>query len=211
MGFDPLRKTSFEKQNLLLLRRVLKLLATLNMIIGEINIITTTKLNHINPTLIIAFTQPHPNFYPHTLRNLTPKAKINTWKVGSHCNRMVVIRGESISKIGFSKIQISCIIIENHMHQAWGFANEGRKMATDQKAEKKKEAFWEVANDNVIIVPDIDAETEAIQQDVSKPMGLEVEKLVDFYDMQIETRKSTLPAPEEGVDLSLLLSMIRTG
>lgn len=84
-------------------------------------------------------------------------------------------------------------------------------MATDQKAEKKKEAFWEVANDNVIIVPDIDAETEAIQQDVSKPMGLEVEKLVDFYDMQIETRKSTLPAPEEGVDLSLLLSMIRTG
>ena len=93
----------------------------------------------------------------------------------------------------------------------WGFANEGRKMATDQKAEKKKEAFWEVANDNVIIVPDIDAETEAIQQDVSKPMGLEVEKLVDFYDMQIETRKSTLPAPEEGVDLSLLLSMIRTG
>lgn len=41
-------------------------------------------------------------------------------------------------------------------------------------------------------------------------MGLEVEKLVDFYDMQIETRKSTLPATEEGVDLSLLLSMIRT-
>jgi hypothetical protein len=211
MGFDPLRKTSFEKQNLLLLRRVLKLLATLNMIIGEINIITTTKHNHINPTLIIAFAQPHPNFYPHTSRNPIPKAKINTWEVGSHCSSTVVIRGESISKIGFSKIQISCIIIENRMHQAWGFANEGRKMATDQKAEKKKEAFWEVANDNVIIVPDIDAETEAIQQDVSKPMGLEVEKLVDFYDMQIETRKSTLPAPEEGVDLSLLLSMIRTG
>jgi hypothetical protein len=63
----------------------------------------------------------------------------------------------------------------------------------------------------VIVVPDIDAETEAIQQDVSNPMGLEVEKLVDFYDMQIETRKSTLPATEEGVDLSLLLSMIRTG
>ena len=41
-------------------------------------------------------------------------------------------------------------------------------------------------------------------------MGLEAEKLVDFYDMQIETRKSTLPATEEGVDLSLLLSMIRT-
>ena len=68
-----------------------------------------------------------------------------------------------------------------------------------------------MANENVIVVPDIDAETEAIQQDVSNPMGLEVEKLVDFYDMQIETRKSTLPATEEGVDLSLLLSMIRTG
>ncbi len=36
------------------------------------------------------------------------------------------------------------------------------------------------------------------------------EKLVDFYDMQIETRKNTLPATEEGVDLSILLSNIRT-
>lgn len=44
MGLEPLRKMSFEKQNLLLLRRVLKLLATLNMIIGEINIITITNI-----------------------------------------------------------------------------------------------------------------------------------------------------------------------
>lgn len=28
--------------------------------------------------------------------------------------------------------------------------------------------------------------------------------------MQIETRKNTLPIPEEGVDLSLLLSLMRT-
>lgn len=60
-------------------------------------------------------------------------------------------------------------------------------------------------------MPDIDAETEAIQTDVSKPLSMQVEKLVDFYDMQIETRKSTLPSTEEGVDLSLLLSSIRTG
>jgi intraflagellar transport protein 43 len=97
------------------------------------------------------------------------------------------------------------------MSQGWGFSKENNvRMNTNQVVEKKKEAFWEAANDNVIVVPDIDAETEAIQQDVSNPMGLEVEKLVDFYDMQIETRKSTLPATEEGVDLSLLLSMIRT-
>lgn len=95
--------------------------------------------------------------------------------------------------------------------QGWGFS-QGTKvnLATNQVVEKKKEAFWEVANENVIVVPDIDAETEAMQTDVSNPMGLEVEKLVDFYDMQIETRKSTLPATEEGVDLSLLLGMIRT-
>jgi hypothetical protein len=98
------------------------------------------------------------------------------------------------------------------MSQGWGFSQEQNvKMTTDQVVKKKKDAFWEVANDNVIVVPDIDAETEAIQQDVSNPMGLEVEKLVDFYDMQIETRKSTLPATEEGVDLSRLLSFIRTG
>lgn len=40
---------------------------------------------------------------------------------------------------------------------------------------------------------------------------MQAEKLVDFYDMQIETRKSTLPSTEEGVDLSILLSGIRTG
>lgn len=56
----------------------------------------------------------------------------------------------------------------------------------------------------------MDAEAEAIQQNVSNPVGMEAEKLVDFYDMQIETRKNTLPSTEEGVDLSLLLSSIRT-
>jgi hypothetical protein len=72
------------------------------------------------------------------------------------------------------------------MSQGWGFSKETNvKMTTDQVVERKKEAFWEVANDNVIVVPDIDAETEAIQTNVSNPMGLEVEKLVDFYDMQI--------------------------
>lgn len=73
------------------------------------------------------------------------------------------------------------------MSQGWGFSNSNNnvRMATNQVVEKKKEAFWEVANENVIVVPDIDAETEAMQTDVSNPMGLEVEKLVDFYDMQI--------------------------
>lgn len=62
-----------------------------------------------------------------------------------------------------------------------------------------------------MVIPDIDAETEAIQTDVSNPLHMQAEKLVDFYDMQIETRKSTLPSTEDGVDLSALLSNIRTG
>lgn len=83
------------------------------------------------------------------------------------------------------------------MNQGWGFSKDNNiKMATNQVVEKKKEAFWEVANQNVIVVPDIDAETEAIQSDVSNPMGLQAQKLIEFYDLQIETRKSTLPAPE---------------
>lgn len=98
------------------------------------------------------------------------------------------------------------------MIQGWGFAKDNNvKMATNQVVEKKKEAFWEVANQNVIVVPDIDAETEAIQADVSNPLEIQAQKLIEFYDLQIETRKSTLPAAEEGVDLSLFLSMIRTG
>ena len=67
-----------------------------------------------------------------------------------------------------------------------------------------------MANENVIVMPDIDAETEAIHADVSNPLAMQADKLVDFYDMQIETRKSTLPSTQEGVDLSLLLSAIRT-
>lgn len=93
--------------------------------------------------------------------------------------------------------------------EGWGNANN--KIKVNQKVEDKKQAFWEAANENVIVIPDIDAETEAIQTDVSNPLLMQAEKLVDFYDMQIETRKSTLPATEEGVDLSQLMSSIRTG
>ncbi len=76
--------------------------------------------------------------------------------------------------------------MSNHINQGWGFSKDtNAKMDTNQVVEKKKEAFWEVANENVIVVPDIDAETEAMQTDVSNPIGVEVEKLVDFYDMQI--------------------------
>ena len=95
--------------------------------------------------------------------------------------------------------------------EGWGFSNKASANLQVQKAQKKKEAFWEAANENVIVIPDIDAETEAIQTDVSNPLLMQAEKLVDFYDMQIETRKSTLPATEEGVDLSMLLGSIRTG
>jgi len=42
-----------------------------------------------------------------------------------------------------------------------------------------------MANENVIVIPDIDAETEAIHADVSNPLAMQVDKLVDFYDMQI--------------------------
>lgn len=58
-------------------------------------------------------------------------------------------------------------------------------MDTSAKVEKKNQAFWEAANENVILLPDIDAETEAIQTDVSKPLAMQADKLVDFYDMQI--------------------------
>ena len=59
------------------------------------------------------------------------------------------------------------------MSQGWGFSDgKNVQMVTNQVVDKKKEAFWEVANENVIVVPDIDAETEAIQADVSNPTGL---------------------------------------
>ena len=83
--------------------------------------------------------------------------------------------------------------------EGWGFNNNNGNnvnMKVNQKVEKKNQAFWEAANENVIVIPDIDAETEAIQTDVSNPLLMQAEKLVDFYDMQIETRKSTLPATE---------------
>lgn len=47
--------------------------------------------------------------------------------------------------------------------QGWGFSGEQKGgLSTNEKIDKKKEAFWEVANENVIVVPDIDAEQEAL-------------------------------------------------
>jgi hypothetical protein len=40
-----------------------------------------------------------------------------------------------------------------------GLSNEGKRLPANQLAEKKKDAFWEVANEDVIFVPDINAET----------------------------------------------------
>jgi len=88
MGLDPLRNKSFEKKNLLLLRRVLKLLATLNMIIGEINIITTTKHNHINihlihyPCIFPTFVALSAFFFlfPLSALQFHPLNKIQRWK-----------------------------------------------------------------------------------------------------------------------------------
>lgn len=36
-----------------------------------------------------------------------------------------------------------------------------------------------------MVLPDIDADAEAIQTDVSNPLAMQADKLVDFYDMQI--------------------------
>ena len=80
--------------------------------------------------------------------------------------------------------------------EAWGSGKNTANIQPVQKAEKKSQAFWGAANENVMVIPDIDAETEAIQADVSNPFMMQAEKLVDFYDMQIETRKSTLPSTE---------------
>ena len=46
----------------------------------------------------------------------------------------------------------------------WGFTSQtNTKLNIDQKVEKKNKNFWDDANENVIVVPDIDAEQEAIQ------------------------------------------------
>lgn len=39
----------------------------------------------------------------------------------------------------------------------WGFEGKSGSVTTNQKIEKKNQAFWQIANQNVIIVPDIDA------------------------------------------------------
>ena len=41
--------------------------------------------------------------------------------------------------------------------QGWGFSKDNVKLNTEQKIDKKKEAFWQAANQNVMVVPDIDA------------------------------------------------------
>lgn len=43
--------------------------------------------------------------------------------------------------------------------EAWGTGKVNTSSEPLQKAEKKNAAFWEAANENVMIIPDIDAET----------------------------------------------------
>lgn len=41
----------------------------------------------------------------------------------------------------------------------WGFSKDKNiNIATNQRVEKKNQAFWEAANDNIMIIPDVDAE-----------------------------------------------------
>ncbi len=60
------------------------------------------------------------------------------------------------------------------------------------------------------MIPDIEADAVANQQSNNAPVNLVSNKVQDFYSLQIETRKNTLPLPEEGVGLSLLISLLRT-
>lgn len=92
----------------------------------------------------------------------------------------------------------------------WGFSKVNAQIDTTQKVEKKSQAIWEQANENILVIPDIEADAVANQQSNNAPVNLVSNKVKDFYDLQIETRKNTLPVPEEGVDLSLLISMMRT-
>lgn len=41
----------------------------------------------------------------------------------------------------------------------WGFSKDkNTNITTNQRVEKKNQAFWEAANDNIMIIPDVDAE-----------------------------------------------------
>jgi hypothetical protein len=56
-------------------------------------------------------------------------------------------------------------------------------------------AIWEQANENILVIPDIEADAVANQQSTNAPVNLVSNKVKDFYDLQIETRKNTLPIP----------------
>jgi hypothetical protein len=78
----------------------------------------------------------------------------------------------------------------------WGFSKNNAQIDTTQKVEKKSMAIWEQANENILVIPDIEADAVANQQSTNAPVNLVSNKVKDFYDLQIETRKNTLPIPE---------------
>jgi len=41
--------------------------------------------------------------------------------------------------------------------EGWGFSQNNVNLNTQNKVDKKQQSVWEVANENIIVVPDIDA------------------------------------------------------
>lgn len=77
----------------------------------------------------------------------------------------------------------------------WGFSKNNNIMVDmSQQGNKRAQAIWEQANENVIVIPDAEADLVANQQSDNVATNLVSHKVKDFYDLQLETRKSTLPS-----------------
>lgn len=96
------------------------------------------------------------------------------------------------------------------LKSGWGFSKNNIAIDMSQQGNKRTQAIWEQANENVIVIPDAEADSVANQLSDNVATNLVSHKVKDFYDLQVETRKSTLPSAEEGVDLGILLSFMRT-
>ena len=68
----------------------------------------------------------------------------------------------------------------------WGFSkNNNIRVDMSQQGNKRAQAIWEQANENVIVIPDAEADSIANQQSDNIATNLVSHKVKDFYDLQL--------------------------
>eukprot|EP01016_Furgasonia_blochmanni_P027337 TRINITY_DN2884_c0_g1_i5.p1 TRINITY_DN2884_c0_g1~~TRINITY_DN2884_c0_g1_i5.p1 ORF type:complete len:187 (-),score=60.25 TRINITY_DN2884_c0_g1_i5:60-560(-) len=100
---------------------------------------------------------------------------------------------------------------KGEVKKGWGFDTKADEpiLDTSQKTEKRQNNIWEQKGEDLIVIPDVEEESNDIRGQVSAPPVNIATKVTDLSELLKSDRQYSLPQLEEGVDLSLLMNALR--